>query len=268
MIRLVLADVDGTLVTPDKELTERASAAVRNLHAEGILFAITSGRPPRGMSMLVEPLALKTPIAAFNGGLLVEPDLEVLEEHTVPDALVPKVVELLESAALDVWLYRGADWLVRDPDAPHVDRESRTVRFDPTVVESFEDEETRIAKIVGVSDDHDAVAAAAAKVHDELGDDVMAARSQPYYVDVTHPEANKAAVARFLSRRYDVPPHEIATIGDMPNDVLMFAYSGLSIAMGNAEREVQRAARRVTASNEEDGFAEAMERFILRRRSS
>ena len=268
MIRLVLADVDGTLVTPDKELTERASAAVRNLHDDGILFAITSGRPPRGMSMLVEPLALETPIAAFNGGLLVEPDLEVLEEHTVPDALVPQVVELLESSGLDVWLYRGADWLLRDPDAPHVDRESRTVRFGPTVVESFEDEETRIAKIVGVSDDHDAVAAAAAKVHDELGDDVMAARSQPYYVDVTHPEANKAAVARFLSRRYDVPLHEIATIGDMPNDVLMFAYSGLSIAMGNADREVQRAARRVTASNEDDGFAEAMERFILRPRSS
>lgn len=267
MIRLVLADVDGTLVTPDKELTERATAAVHALHDERILFAITSGRPPRGMSMLVEPLALETPIAAFNGGLLVEPDLEPLEEHTVPDALVPQVIELLESSGLDVWLYRGADWLVREPNAPHVDRESRTVRFEPTVVGSFDGRETGIAKIVGVSDDHEAVADGAAKVHDTLGDHVMAARSQPYYVDVTHPEANKAAVARFLSRRYELPPHEIATIGDMPNDVLMFAYSGLSIAMGNADREVQRAARRVTASNEDDGFAKAMERFILRRRS-
>jgi hydroxymethylpyrimidine pyrophosphatase-like HAD family hydrolase len=69
---------------------------------------------------------------------------------------------------------------------------------------------------------------------------------------------------RFLSERYGIQEEEIATIGDMPNDVLMFARSGLSIAMGNAHREVQRAARQVTSSNDEDGFAHAVERFILR----
>ena len=84
-------------------------------------------------------------------------------------------------------------------------------------------------------------------------------------MDVTHPEANKGSVVRWLAARYGIPPEAIATIGDMPNDVLMFAHSGLSIAMGNADREVQRAARRITASNEDDGFARAVERFILPR---
>ena len=125
-----------------------------------------------------------------------------------------------------------------------------------------------IAKIVGVSDDHDAVAAAATAANDEFGDRVSSSRSQPYYLDITHPLANKGAVARFLSARYAIPPEEIATIGDMPNDVLMFAHSGLSIAMGNADREVQRAARRVTTSNDDDGFANAVERFILGEGSS
>ncbi len=266
MMRLLLSDVDGTLVTPDKQLTPRTIAAVQALAEADILFAVTSGRPPRGMAMLVEPLALQTPIATFNGGLLVDPAMNVLEQRTVPDGLVPRVIELLEASALDVWLYRGAEWLLRDPDAPHVEREARTVGFAPTVVERFDGLERGIAKIVGVGDDHDAVAAATTTVHDELGDHVMAARSQPYYLDVTHPEANKAAVARYLSRRYRIPPQEIATIGDMPNDVLMFAVSGLSIAMGNADREVQRCARRVTASNEEDGFAQAVERYLLRQR--
>jgi hydroxymethylpyrimidine pyrophosphatase-like HAD family hydrolase len=114
-----------------------------------------------------------------------------------------------------------------------------------------------------VSDDHDAVARAAAEAHDRFGERISASRSQPYYVDVTHPQANKGDVARWLAARYDLPPEAIATIGDMPNDVLMFAHSGLSIAMGNADREVQRAARRVTASNEREGFAEAVERLIL-----
>lgn len=213
--------------------------------------------------MLVEPLSLRTPLAAFNGGLVVEPDLDVVEERVVPDDLVGTTIALLESYELSVWVYQGADWLVRDPEGPHVARESHTVQFTPKVVDSFGEVEGGVAKIVGVSDDHDAVAAAGAAAHDELGDHVSASRSQPYYLDVTHPHANKGGVVKFLAQKYEISMEEIATIGDMPNDVLMFAHSGLSIAMGNADREVQRAARRVTTSNDEDGFANAVHRFVL-----
>ena len=263
-VRLLLADVDGTLVTKDKVLTERSIEAVRELRDAGILFALTSGRPPRGMQMLIEPLSLSTPISAFNGGLVTEPDMTVLEQKVIPDELVPAIIAMLESAGLDVWIYSGAEWLVRDLQAPHIARESFTVQFDPTLVESFDGHTEDVAKLVGVSDDHDLVASVARAAHDEFGDHISAARSQPYYLDVTHPGANKGGVVKFLSARYDVPEEQIATIGDMPNDVLMFARSGLSIAMGQSDREVQRAARRVTGSNEEDGFANAVERFILR----
>jgi len=264
VIRLLLSDVDGTLVRSDKTLTERSVEAVHALHDAGVHFAVTSGRPPRGMEMLVEPLALRTPLAAFNGGLVVEPAMEVVEQRVLPDELVAPVIELLESFGLDAWVYLRTDWLVRDPHGPHVERESHTVQFAPTVVESFDGVEGGVAKIVGVSDDHVAVAEAAGAAHDAFGDHVSASRSQPYYLDVTHPEANKGAVVRFLAERYEIPMDGIATIGDMPNDVLMFAHSRLSIAMGNADREVQRAARRVTTTNDDDGFANAVERFILR----
>ena len=92
---------------------------------------------------------------------------------------------------------------------------------------------------------------------------MTAATSQPYYLDVTHPDANKGFVAKYLAHGYQLSTDEIATIGDMPNDVLMFAHSGLSIAMGNADPQVQRAARRSTDSNENEGFAKAVERFVL-----
>jgi Cof subfamily protein (haloacid dehalogenase superfamily) len=262
-IELVLADVDGTLVTPEKELTERAIAAVGRLKQAGIRFAVTSGRPPRGMAMLVEPLQLELPLAAFNGGLFVHPDMSVIEERAIDREVVAPAVRLLGEHRLDVWLYRGADWLVRDARAAHVDKEAATVRFAPTVVDSFEGMTEGIAKIVGISDELELVARAEAAARDELGEHVSAARSQPYYLDITHPDANKGAVVRHLSREYDIPASSIATIGDMPNDVLMFALSGLSVAMGNSSREVQRAARRVTASNAEDGFAIAIERFVL-----
>ena len=190
--------------------------------------------------------------------------MTVLEQKVIPDELVPAIIAMLESAGLDVWIYSGAEWLVRDLQAPHIARESFTVQFDPTLVESFDGHTEDVAKLVGVSDDHDLVASVARAAHDEFGDHISAARSQPYYLDVTHPGANKGEVVKFLSARYDIPEEQIATIGDMPNDVLMFARSGLSIAMGQSDREVQRAARRVTGSNEEDGFANAVERFILR----
>jgi Cof subfamily protein (haloacid dehalogenase superfamily) len=262
-IKLLLADVDGTLVTPDKVLTDRAIDAVRRVGEAGILFAVTSGRPPKGMSMLIEPLNLTTPIAAFNGGILVNPDMSVIEQRTIPDNLVVPVTELNTSFGLDTWVYRGADWYILDPKGPHVARETATVRFEPTVVDSYDGLTSDVAKLVGVSDDLDAVARAAQAAHDKFGDHVTAARSQPYYLDVTHPDANKGAVARYLAKRFSISTDSIATIGDMPNDVLMFAHSGLSIAMGNASLEVQRAARRVTTSNADEGFANAVERFIL-----
>jgi hypothetical protein len=262
-IRLVLADVDGTLVTPEKELTPAAVSAVHALHDAGILFAITSGRPPRGMAMLTDPLGLTTPISAFNGGVIVDPDMRVIEERVLPPELVGPIIQLFDSSSLASWIYRGQDWYVLDAKGPHVDREAATVAFEPTVVESFEALTDRVAKIVGVTDDRQAIDAATAAANEQFGDHVSAAQSQPYYLDVTHPEANKGSVARWLAARFGLAAEEIATLGDMPNDVLMFAHSGLSIAMGNAAPDVQRAARRVTASNTEDGFAKAIERYVL-----
>jgi Cof subfamily protein (haloacid dehalogenase superfamily) len=266
-IELVLADVDGTLVTSEKKLTDRTIAAVARLRDAQIKFAITSGRPPRGMAMLIEPLQLTLPIAAFNGGLFVRPDMSVIEQHAIDASVVEPTVALLSDDQLDVWLYRGADWLVRDTSAPHIDKEAATVRFQPTRVESFDGITEDIVKLVGVSDDLNQVAKAERDARAQLGEHVSAARSQPYYLDVTHPQANKGGVVRYLSHEYGIAPSAIATLGDMPNDVLMFEPSGLSIAMGNASPEVQRAAQRVTASNDDEGFALAIERFVLGERA-
>jgi Cof subfamily protein (haloacid dehalogenase superfamily) len=264
-VKLLLADVDGTLVTPDKVLTGQAIAAVRDLGEAGVRFAITSGRPPRGMAMLTGPLAISTPIAAFNGGLLTDTDMTVIEQRVLPRDLVAPVAGMMGSHGLDIWVYRGADWYVPKADGPHVARESWTVRFDPKVMtDGLHGLTSDVAKLVGVSDDHAAVEKATAAVHDAFGDHVTASQSQPYYLDVTHPDANKGAVARYLARKYDLEPDQIATIGDMPNDVLMFAHSGLSIAMGQSSTEVKRAARRVTTTNQDEGFATAIHRYILR----
>jgi Cof subfamily protein (haloacid dehalogenase superfamily) len=262
-IRLVIADVDGTLVTQDKVLTPRSIEAVQHLREAGIAFSITSGRPPLGIKMFIGPLGLTEPIAAFNGGVLVRPDLSVMAQSFLPADVAAKVVESIARHGLDCWLYTDRDWLVRDLNGPHVAREQWAVKFAPELVPDFDAHLDHVAKIVGIGDDYAAVARCEADVQRDCGDHVSAARSQPYYMDVTHPDANKGHVVTVLSQTLSVPPARIATIGDMPNDVLMFHKSGLSIAMGNASLEVQRQARFVTTSNEEEGFAHAVETFIL-----
>jgi Cof subfamily protein (haloacid dehalogenase superfamily) len=277
-LKLVLADVDGTLVTKQKVLTERACDSIAALRGAGIEFAITSGRPPRGMQMLVKPLALTTPIAAFNGGLFVRPDLSIIEEHVLQEDIVAPVIGMMSAHHLDVWIYRGTDWFVRELHAPHVDREQWTVKFAPTIVRDFTGIMDNVAKVVGVSDDLDAVAKCEGAVQNQFSDQVgciqsnpqrepqprvSAARSQPYYLDVTHPDANKGAVVLALTRMLAIGADQIATLGDMPNDTWMFRKSGISIAMGQASYEVKRAATYVTTSSEDEGFANAIERYIL-----
>lgn len=264
-IAAVLADVDGTLVTKNKVLTARAIAAIERLHERGVLFAITSGRPPRGMRMLVHPLEMRGPMAAFNGGIIVQPDMSIIDEQAIPDDDTPAVIDTIRGHGLYVWIYRAAEWYVTDPHAPHAEREASTVQFQPTVVPSYDGLLDRVVKIVGVSDDHDQVARCEATVQQQFGGHVSASRSQPYYLDVTNPTANKGAVVERLSHYYKIPLEQIATVGDGANDVLMFQRSGLSIAMGNASEDVQREATCVTASNEDEGFAKAVEEFILPR---
>ena len=136
-IRLFLADVDGALVTREKVLTAAAKAAVRELREAGVAFAITSGRPPRGMKMLIEPLALTGPIAGFNGGVFVNADLSVIESHALEPAAARQTLRLILDQGLDAWVYTETEWLIRDNAAPHVAREAWTVKFDARVVPEF-----------------------------------------------------------------------------------------------------------------------------------
>ena len=262
-ISAVVSDVDGTLVTDDKILSARAQAVVAELHARGIIFTIISSRPPRGLRMLFAPLEITTPIGSFNGGVIATPDLSVITEHLLMPQVARRAVDMLDAHGAQSWVFAGQDWMVRDSDGPYIGREERTLGFRPTIVEDFGPILDVAAKIVGVSTDFELLARCERDIRAVLADQASVARSQPYYLDITHPLANKGIALSELAELLTIPLAEIAVIGDGGNDVAMFERSGLSIAMGNASPEVRQAADFVTDSNHEDGFANAIERFIL-----
>jgi hydroxymethylpyrimidine pyrophosphatase-like HAD family hydrolase len=187
------------------------------------------------------------PIAGFNGGIVFNPDMSVIESHRLDPATARRTIDLILGRGLDGWIYTADDWLSRDPKAAHVAHETSNVRFSATVVPSFTLEHlAQVVKIVGMSDDLALVTACEKAAQDTPGEAVSAERSQPFYLDVTHPEANKGAVAVTLSRLHDIPLARIATIGDMPNDIPMFRKSGFPIAMGNSSDGVKAHAQAVT----------------------
>jgi Cof subfamily protein (haloacid dehalogenase superfamily) len=259
----VISDVDGTLVTDEKDLTSRAVAAAAELRANGIIFSITSARPPRGLRNLLGSLAITTPVIGFNGGVIASPDLAIITEHLLSPGVARHAVEMLDASGAQVWVFSGQDWLIRDAEGSYVGLEERTVAFGPTVVENFGSALDAAAKIVGISADFGLLERCERDVKNALGDKAFVARSQPYYLDITHPLANKGTALSDLADLMGIPLAEIAVLGDGGNDVAMFERSGLSIAMGNASPEVQLAADFVTDSNREEGFASAIERIIL-----
>jgi Cof subfamily protein (haloacid dehalogenase superfamily) len=262
-ISAVVSDVDGTLVTDGKRLTPRARAAVAKLHARGIIFTMISSQPPRGLRMLLEPLEITTPIGCFNGGVFARADLCVIAALVLPSQVARCALDMLSERGAQPWILSGPDWLMRDSDGPYVGLEERTVEFEPTVVRDFGPAIADVAKIVGVSTDFNLLARCEDDVRAALAGQVSVARSQPYYLDITHPLANKGVALMELAKLLGIPPTEIAVIGDGGTDIAMFERSGLSIAMGNASPHVQRAADFVTDTNGEEGFANAIERFIL-----
>lgn len=262
-ISAVVSDIDGTLVTDDKTLTARTQAAVTDLHAAGIAFAIVSSRPPRGLRNLIATLSITAPVAGFNGGVIASPDLSVLTSHPLSPDTARRSVEMLGDQGVEIWIFAGEDWLLRRADGAYARLEKRTVRFEPTVVEDFGSFLGNAFKIVGVSADFDLLARCEHEIGLALAGEAAVARSQPYYLDITHPLANKGTALIQIAALLSVPLAEIAVVGDGANDVAMFERAGLSIAMGNASPHVRQAADRVTAGNGENGFALAVERYIL-----
>jgi Cof subfamily protein (haloacid dehalogenase superfamily) len=262
-ITLVVSDVDGTLVTHDKRLTDGAKHAVQRLHDAGIDFTITSSRPPVGMRFLIEPLGITLPVGPFNGSSIVDPQLRPIEQHVISAAAAQRSIEVLDQFGIDVWLFTNEQWIIRRDDGKYVPHERDTIKFDPTFVGDFTPFMASACKIVGASADAALLQRCEIAMQTTLGTQASAIRSQSYYLDITPPGCDKGTFVEAMARRLDISTGAIATIGDMQNDLAMFKKSGLSIAMGNATDDVKRQALHVTGSNEDEGFAGAID-FILK----
>jgi Cof subfamily protein (haloacid dehalogenase superfamily) len=279
-IRFLVSDVDGTLVTPDKEVTPAARDAVRALREAGVGFAFVSSRPPKGLASIAEALGLhasktstgknrRPAAAAFNGGLLLDEGLQPISFEPLPDADARVALDVFATMGVDAWVFTQDEWLVTDIGGHYVAHERHTVGFDARVVKSFDglgqDVMRGIGKIVGSSPDPALLQRAADTLAPRLSVDARAALSQSYYLDVTHARANKGNALRAIAAFEGLTLDDMAAIGDMSNDLAMLEIAGFAIAMGNAPDSVKAVVDAVTDSNRADGFAKAVTTLVLPR---
>ena len=263
MIKLVISDVDGTMVTNEKVLTPATIAAAHRLRDAGIPLALVSSRPPRGMAFLTMDLGLSSPLGGFNGGTILAPDGAVIEERFVPEDAVRTSLALFKDRGVFPWLFADNQWIITDPEGDYVWKERMTVRFEATVVSDFEPFIARCGKVVGASKQFDMLAACEHELQGKLGTAANAHRSQQYYLDVTNPSADKGTAVHAIAKFYGIAVADVCVLGDQQNDVPMFRVAGHSIVMANAPVDVAAQAKQQTGSNEEDGWAAAIDRFVL-----
>jgi Cof subfamily protein (haloacid dehalogenase superfamily) len=262
--KLVITDVDGTLVTTEKALRPSAVAAVNKLHDAGIGFTICSSRPPFGLTTMRDALQIILPFGGYNGGSIVEPDLTVIEQVTIPPDVARRAVDTFHANGVSTWVFVGNEWVILDRQGDHVDHEIHTIDVPPTVVPAYTDYHfSAVGKIVGASNNHDLIAKVEHIMQETLGHSAHAARSQAYYCDVIAPGIDKGRIVEVLGARLGLDRSEIAVLGDQNNDLDLFAKGGFSIAMGNGSDAAKAAASATTGSNDADGWAEAIERYVL-----
>ena len=262
-VRLVVSDIDGTLVRSDKSLSDGVVAAVKRLEAAGVPFTLISARPPSGMLWIAEKLGLTAPIGAFNGGTVVKPDGTIVSAVRLTPDVAKRALKLIDKPDVIPWVFHEGNWHAARVDEEHTPREVKSANQQPIVGADFSALLDAVDKIVAVSDDHDMLAELEKTVAEALGDGATVARSQLYYLDITAPAANKGAGIAALAQADGVPLEAVVAIGDQRNDMPMFARAGVSIAMAQGPEEVRAAAKHVTGSNDEDGVAQAIDAIIL-----
>lgn len=260
-VKLVVSDVDGTLVDGKKKLTDGTVAAVKRLTEGEVGFTIISARPRSGMMPIADALEIDAPMGAFNGGMIFTRDGTIVSWDHIDPAVVRGVFDL-DHAGTDVWVFADDKWHASTDQGAHVASERITSDQDPIVTNDFAALYDRADKITFVSDD-EALLRGIAEQAKHFSDRATIVQSQTYYLDVTPLTGNKGDGITALAKAFDVPLGQVCAIGDQANDLPMFARAGLSIAMGQGPEAVRAKADRVTGGNDDDGVAQAIDDVIL-----
>lgn len=262
MIRLVAIDVDGTLLTSRHEVTAATADAIERVRRAGVEVVLTTSRPPRALWPILDRLALVEPAefiasqGALTGRYSVTGTLEVLDRQPMPLVLAHQVAAAADSAGMSVNWLAGERWLVPRLD-DLIREEAAIVGCAPDMADlSSEREGPDKLLLLAHSPGQDITELVT------VPEGLVALASTPTHLEVTRADVDKADALSRLCARHGIDPDQVVAIGDGRNDLGMLAFAGVAVAPANAHPDVRAAADLITASNDEEGVARALDRLV------
>ena len=263
--RLIVADMDGTLLDPASRLTERTIRALRAAGEAGAGVVLASGRMPCALRYFVEALNITSPLIAYNGALIADPKTEkTLASFPIPAALGREIAAACEEMNLHIQAYEGdAFWC---ESANRFAKDYQAFLNCPVRLEAVGEQLSEwlsfdTPKMLAI-DTAERVRDLLPRLRERFAGRVKIATSNPKFIEFVSPEAGKAAALARLSELVGVPREAVIAFGDGLNDLDMLEWAGTSCAMANGAPEVRARSTRVVPSNAEDGVAQAVEALL------
>lgn len=265
--KMIVLDLDGTLTNNKKEITPRTKEALMKAQAKGVKIVLASGRPTYGIMPLAEELELKKNcgfILAFNGGKIIDcSDCRTIFEQKLDETLVPLLHHAAKEAGMQILTYQGEGIAATDKNDKYVQEEARINKMP---VEEYDDILQQLVYPVNkclIVGDPAPLHQLEIKLKKELEGRMDVYRSADYFLECVPLGIDKARSIDRLITTLGIKKEEVIACGDGYNDLSMINFSGLGVAMSNAADDIKAQADYVTLSNEEDGIAHVVDKFIL-----
>lgn len=264
--KVLVLDIDGTLNNSKKEITQKTKKAVIKAQEEGTIVVLASGRPTCGVMPVAREIELEKfggYVLSYNGGRITNCKTgEVIYQQNILSENVPEIYGISKEYGVNILTYNG-DTLVTEKLDEYAQLECRICGLNGTTVENFMDTvKYPIPKFL-MTGDGDYLAKIEPLVFEKLKDRFNVFRSEPFFLEIMPLNIDKAKSLDRLLSHLKLTKHEMIACGDGFNDISMISFAGLGVAMENAQPKVKEIAKFITLSNDNDGIAHVIEKFIF-----
>jgi len=264
--KLIACDLDGTLFNSEFKLSKRTKSVILRAVDAGVIFVVATGRPLRGTELVNNLFEIDLPFIVFNGAAAyMGKSKKLLFESFLDYELAKEAFDIGQRLGLGqvVW----TDTRLRaNRICPHTLRyQAFYPDLEVPVISDFSeigDDASCVSKVLWVTDP-ERIGPLQAEMSAHFGDKLNCFSSLPFLLEFVSPVASKGTALAEIGRLLDIGSHEMIAFGDAYNDVSMFEYVGFSVAVANAPDDIKQACDHVTPSNDDDGVAIAIERFVL-----
>lgn len=270
-MKLIAVDVDGTLLNSNKEITPKTKEALIKAGEEGHKVVIVSGRPTAGVLGLAKELRFDEfggLLSNFNGGAITNFETgELIANHPMDLDLVKEILDHTRDLDMDLIIPDG-DRVVSDKDHKYLEIERELLGVDSDVIDSLRDEINFEPNKLLFANDEEILDEIIPGLLDKFIDRTSQVRSTRYYYEIMPKGLSKGNSLLEIADYYSINQDDIIAFGDEMNDETMIEVAGVGVAMANAVKPIKDISDYITLSNDEDGIADYLEKFIFNKENN